>query len=389
MRLLPAHAPPHTALELIHALSLVGKERGHVRDLFETEVKEFLNTDSYMTVATGRRALYLGLKILAIDKGSEVIIPAFTTNIIPMVLAECGIRPVPADVESRTYTLDPESVAKRITSETRAILTDHVFGYPSEIGWLKDLCEDHDLFLVEDAASAFGARYRGTPVGTFGDIGMFSFGYGKSISMGKGGGIVVHSSHDMMRLKSSCRGGRSSAPCLVRTLGAVVLANPLLYGLIGSALKEDLVQHQYMDYRIEIEDTRDLSLLSYALGIQQIRGRLFEVRRKIALTYMDILSRLDAVSVPSEKKEIHAVYTWFFVKTEDEDSRNRICARMRRLGIEPALPRFGFPVSKSFYAPRHASDIPVSRNLSKTLIGLPLRNPISASMLQAIFEVAD
>jgi dTDP-4-amino-4,6-dideoxygalactose transaminase len=389
MRLLPAHAPPHTVQELMYALSLVRKEREHVKDIFETEVKGFLNTDSYFTVGTGRRALYLGLQALPIDKGSEVIIPAFTTNIVPMVLRECGIHPVPADVDNETYTLDPESVANRITPETRAVLTDHAFGYPSQIGWLQDLCEDHHLAFIEDAASAFGARYKGAPVGTFGDFAIFSFGYGKSISMGKGGGIVARSPHDIVRLKSSCEGGRSSALCFTRTLGTIMLANPFLYKFLGSGLKEDMVKHQYVKYRTQIKDARDLSLFSYALGIQQIRGRLFEVRRNIALTYMKTLGRLDTVSVPAEKKDVHAVYTWFFVRVEDENTRDRIGCRMRSLGIEPAVPRFGFPVSESFYAPRYASDTPVSRSLSRTLIGLPLSGGISASMLQALFEVTE
>ncbi|MBU7023407.1 MAG: DegT/DnrJ/EryC1/StrS family aminotransferase [Theionarchaea archaeon] len=389
MRLLPAHAPPHTVQELISALSLVRKERAHVKDIFETEVKGFLETDSYMTVGTGRRALYLGLQTLPIDRGSEVIIPAFTTNIVPMVLTACGIHPVPADVDNETYTLNPESVADRITSDTRAVLTDHAFGYPSQIGWLQDLCEDHHLAFIEDAASAFGARYKGTPVGTFGDFAIFSFGYGKSISMGKGGGIVTRSLNDMQGLKSSREGERSSTLCFMRTLGATMLANPFLYRFLGSALKEDMVKHQYAEYRTQIKDARDLSLFSYALGIQQMRGRLFEVRRTIALTYMKTLGHLDTVSVPAEKKDVIAVYPWFFVRVEDENMRDRIVSRMRGLGIEPAVPRFGFPVSESFYARRYTSDIPVSRSLSRTLIGLPLSDGISTSMLQALFDVTD
>jgi dTDP-4-amino-4,6-dideoxygalactose transaminase len=389
VRLLPAHAPPHTVQELISALSLVRKECAHVKDIFETEVKGFLNTDSYMTVGTGRRALYLGLQTLPVDKGSEVIIPAFTTNIVPMVLTACGIHPVPADVDNVTYTLNPESVADRITPDTRAVLTDHAFGYPSQIDWLQDLCEDHHLAFIEDAASAFGARYKGTPVGTFGDFSIFSFGYGKSISMGKGGGITTQSLNDMQKLKNSREGGRSSALCFMRTLGMIMLANPFLYRFLGSTLKEGMVKHQYTKYRAQIKDTRDLSLFSYALGIQQMRGRLFEVRRTIALRYMKILGNLDTVSVPAEKKDVIAVYTWFFVRVEDENMRDRIECRMRSLGIEPAVPRFGFPVSESFYARRYTSDIPVSRSLSRTLIGVPLSDGISASILQALFDVTD
>ena len=386
--MIPAHAPSHNRHELVKALVILLKgERRSVKDIFEDKVKTLLQTDKYLTVGSGRRALYIGLKSLGIGKGDEVILPAFTTDIVPMVIREREAIPIPADVNLDDYNINIKSVLERISDRTKAILTVHTFGSPSDLKALEEICEDHDLFLVEDAAPAFGAKYHGKPVGTFGVFGMLSFGVGKSISMGTGGGIVVSDENMFKEIKVLIlpKEFKSSAKIFVRILGAILLSNPYLYGAIGSKVKDTIVSHQYDNYKEEIADGMDIPLLSYAIGLQEIEKRVFERRREIALEYNDILKKFDDVYPPIEKKDIYSVYTRYFVRVETEDIRNNICERMRKLGIEPLIPDHGYPISENLYPSRFQDDIPNAKMLSKILIGMPVHRKIHEDKLVKIF----
>jgi perosamine synthetase len=388
MKMIPAHAPPHNKHELVKALAILAKEKRKVKEIFEEKVKEYLKTNNYLTVSSGRRALYIGLKSLGIGKGDEVILPAFTTDIVPMVVRETGAVSIPADVNLDDYNMNLDSVLERISDRTKAILTVHTFGCPSDVKALQEICEDHDLFLVEDAASAFGAKYDGKPVGTFGDFGMISFGVGKSISMGTGGGIIVSDEKMFEEIKEQIllKKFKSSAKILVKILASILLSNPYLYGVVGSKVKDRIVSHQYDNYREEIFDEYDIPLLSYAIGIQELESKVFEKRRKIALECTNIFKKFDDVYPPTEKRNIYSVYIRYFARVESEDMRNDICERMRRSRIEPLIPDHGYPISENLYPSGFQDGIPNAKMLSKTLIGIPVHRKIQEDKLEQIFK---
>ena len=388
MKMIPAHAPPHNKHELVKSLAMLVRKRETVKDIFEDKVKNLLQTDKYLTLSSGRRALYIALKSLGIGKGDEVILPAFTTDIVPMVVREAGAVPVPADVKLDDYNIDVDSVIEHITDRTKAILTVHTFGYPSDVKALREICEDHDLFLIEDAAPAFGAKYEGRPVGTFGDFGIISFGVGKSISMGTGGGLIVSDEKMFEGIKERIvpKEFKSSVKIFVKISGSILLSNPYLYGVIGCKVKDGIVSHQYDNYKEEILDGGDISLLSYAIGIQEIERRVFKRRREIALEYTDILRKFDDVYPPVEKRNIYPVYTRYFIRVKTEDMRNNICERMRKSGIEPLIPDHGYPISENLYPSKYQDDIPNARMLSETLIGIPVHRKITKDRLAKIFN---
>lgn len=390
MKMIPAHAPPHNKHELVRALAILVRERERVKikEIFEDKVKNLLQTDKYLTLSSGRRALYIGLKGLGIGKGDEVILPAFTTDIVPMVVRETGAMPIPADVNLDDYNIDPNSVLERISNRTKAILTVHTFGCPSDLKALKEISEDRNIFLIEDAAPAFGAKYDGKPVGTFGDFGLISFGVGKSISMGTGGGIVVSDEKLFKEIKEQLlpKEFKSSSKILVKILGSMLLSNPYLYGVVGCKVKNTIVSHQYDNYREEIVNAKDIPLLSYAIGIQEIETKVFERRRKIAVEYTDIFKKFNGIYPPAEKRDIYSVYTRYFVRVKTEDMRNNICERMRKLGIEPLIPDHGYPISENLYPSKFQEDIPNAKTLSKTLIGIPVHVKIAEDKLLKTFK---
>ena len=390
MKMIPAHAPPHNTHELVKSAAiLVGeRERIKIKAIFEDKVKTVLQTDKYLTLSSGRRALYIGLKSLGIGKGDEVILPAFTTDIVPMVIGETGAVPIPVDASSDDYNIDPNSVLERISNKAKAILTVHTFGYPSDIKALREICEDHNLFLVEDAAPAFGAKYDGKPVGTFGDFGIISFGVGKSISMGTGGGIIVSDEKlfNEIRGRNLPKEFKSSIKIFVKICGSILLSNPYLYGVVGCKVKDTIISHQYDNYKEEIIDGEDISLLSYAIGLQEIERKVFERRRGIALEYTNLLKKFKGIYPPVEKRNIYSVYTRYFVRVETEDRRDDICERIRKSGIEPLIPEHGYPISENLYPSKFQDDIPNAKMLSKILIGIPVHVKIAEDKLIKIFK---
>lgn len=141
--------------------------------------------------SSGTAAIHAALMAVGISPGDEVITSPITDmgTVIPILFQ--GAVPVFADLNPRTYTLCPDAVAQRITARTRAVLAVHLWGNSCDMDALRDLCQEHHLWLIEDCAQAFGCRYRGQPTGTLGHIGCFSLNEFKHISCGDGGIVIT------------------------------------------------------------------------------------------------------------------------------------------------------------------------------------------------------
>ncbi|MGD2041944.1 MAG: DegT/DnrJ/EryC1/StrS family aminotransferase [Anaerolineae bacterium] len=143
-----------------------------------------------LAVNSGTTALLTALVGLGIGPGDEVIVPGFTFVASMSSVVYAGAVPVLAEVD-RTLNLDPEDVTKKITSRTKAIMAVHMMGNPARLDELKAIATEHGLFLVEDCAQAFGASYKGQPVGSLGHVGTFSFNVFKTVTSGDGGMIIT------------------------------------------------------------------------------------------------------------------------------------------------------------------------------------------------------
>ncbi|WP_243664655.1 DegT/DnrJ/EryC1/StrS family aminotransferase [Rhodothermus marinus] len=149
--------------------------RGPIVARFEEELAAYLGCRFALGVGNGTDALQLAYMALDLKPGDEVIVPAFTFVATAEAAALLGIRPVFADIDPRTFNLDPASVEARISPRTRAIVPVHLFGQAADLTPLLELAERHRLFVIEDNAQAIGAAYRDRKTGTFGHIGCLSF----------------------------------------------------------------------------------------------------------------------------------------------------------------------------------------------------------------------
>jgi dTDP-4-amino-4,6-dideoxygalactose transaminase len=159
---------------------------------FEREFSAVVNSAECVAVNSGTSALHLAFLAAGIGAGDEVIVPSFSFAATANAVCLAGATPVFADVDRRTFNIDPVHVATLITPRTRAIMPVHLYGQSADMTALHQLATKHDLLLFEDAAQAVGASWAGTPVGSFGIAASFSFYPTKNMTSGEGGMVTTH-----------------------------------------------------------------------------------------------------------------------------------------------------------------------------------------------------
>lgn len=168
---------------------------------FEADFARYKGVDQAVAVNSCTAALHLSILAAGIGPGDEVITTPLTFAATVNAIIHAGATPVLADVDPHTMNIDPERVAERITSRTRAILPVHFAGHPCDMDALGALSAEHGLKLIEDCAHAIETEYRGKKAGTFGDFGCFSFYVTKNVVTGEGGMVLTASAEDAARVK--------------------------------------------------------------------------------------------------------------------------------------------------------------------------------------------
>jgi dTDP-4-amino-4,6-dideoxygalactose transaminase len=170
---------------------------------FEEAFARYLGSAHCIAVNSGTSALHLALLAAGVGPGDEVITVPMTFIATSWAISYVGATPVFVDLDPLTYTLDPSQIEKRITSRTKAILPVHLYGQTADLEPISEICRCHSLVLIEDAAQAHGAMYRGKNAGTFGLCGCFSFYPAKNLgAYGEGGAVVTDDPHVAARLRS-------------------------------------------------------------------------------------------------------------------------------------------------------------------------------------------
>jgi perosamine synthetase len=157
---------------------------------FERAFAAQLDVEDAVAASYGRMAFYYTLKAFDFPPGSEVIVPALTFWVVPEMVRLAGLTPVPADIDRRTFNLDPSAFRRAITDRTVAVVPTHLYGLPCDMNAIMSIANQHKLAVIEDCAHALGARYRGRPVGTFGEASFFSLQTLKPLNT-YGGGMAI------------------------------------------------------------------------------------------------------------------------------------------------------------------------------------------------------
>ncbi len=166
-------------------------KKGDSTQKLEKEFRSYLGVNNVFVFNSGRSALLAILDALGIGKGQEVLLQGFTCNAVINPILKSGAKPVFVDID-HTLNLDPNDLKKKITSNSKAVIIQHSFGWPAQIDEIMKIAEENNLFLIEDCAHALGARYKEKLCGTFGDVAFFSFGRDKIVSSVFGGLAVTN-----------------------------------------------------------------------------------------------------------------------------------------------------------------------------------------------------
>jgi perosamine synthetase len=166
--------------------------KGKFISQFEDKFAAYIGVKHATTVSNGTVAIHLALLALGIGSGDEVIVPTLTYIASVNAIVYTGATPVFVDSVADTWQMDPEDVKRKITPRTKAVMAVHLYGHACDMPALKQICEENDLFLIEDCAEAIGTKWGDKYVGTFGDISTFSFFGNKTITTGEGGMVVTN-----------------------------------------------------------------------------------------------------------------------------------------------------------------------------------------------------
>jgi perosamine synthetase len=193
---IPIYQPSLTGNERRYLLECLDStwisSKGRFIGEFEHRFSDFVGVRHAATVCNGTVALHLALVSLGIGPGDEVIVPTLTYIASVNAITYTGATPVFVDSLADTWQMDPHDVRRKISPKTRAIMAVHLYGHPCDMDALRSIARESGVYLIEDCAEAIGTLYRGQHVGTFGDVGTFSFFGNKTITTGEGGMVVTN-----------------------------------------------------------------------------------------------------------------------------------------------------------------------------------------------------
>ena len=273
-----------------------------VQDL-EQELQQYLGVKNALLVANGTAALHLALVALGVCAGDEVIVPAFTFPATANVVELVGAKTVLVDVRLDDFCIDVDLIEKAITSKTKAIIPVHEFGQPAQMEAIMDIARKYDLHVIEDAACALGAEYKGVKIGSFGVFGCFSLHPRKAITSGEGGIVVTN--NDELAEK-------------IRTL-----RNHGIYSHDGCT---DFIAAGF-NYR--------LTDFQAAMCLPQFRvlDQLINKRISQASLYRSGLE-FSGIILPKEFKERKTTFQTYHILLDSYEKRNHLITYLKENGIE-------------------------------------------------------
>jgi perosamine synthetase len=324
---------------------------------FESLFAEKMGSRYGIACANGTVALHLALATLGLDPGDEVIIPTFTMIATANAVTYCNAVPVLVDSEMGTWNMDPEQIEAKITPRTRAITVVHTYGHPVDMDAINEIAARHGLFVLEDAAEAHGAVYKGRPVGSLGDAASFSF-YGNKIVTTGEGGMITTNREDVARLAWNLRDHAFST--------------------------ERHFWHRFVGFNYRMTN------LQAAVGLAQTEQMesFVHARRQHAALYTRLLREIPGVVTPPEASWARNVYWMYGILLDPEFgiSRDELRVRLARRGIE----------TRTFFIPMHCQPIyfeqyrgqryPVAEDLCRRGLYLPSASGLTEEQVRIVVD---
>lgn len=329
---------------------------------FEGGFAGFCGSKYGVAVMNGTAALQLALAALGIRGGDEVIVPDLTFVATANAVKYLGATPVFVDSEPDTWNVSPEKIAAAVTKKTKAIIPVHLYGHPCDMDAIMEIAGKHNLLIIEDAAEAHGAEYKGRKAGSMGDVGCFSFYGNKILTTGEGGMCVTSDAEIAERMRF---------------------------------LRDHAMSHEKRYWHTEVGYNLRMTNVQAAIGVAQLERIEKLIAKKIAdaRLYNSLLQNVKGLSVQPQMPWAKSVYWMHSVLVDEREfgcSRDELMAGLKESGID----------SRPFFYPMHQlppyknghsdKDFPVAVRLSRAGINLPSAVQLSEQDIRYVCEaIAD
>lgn len=325
---------------------------------FERQFQEYLGNSCHCcAVSNGTAALHLALLCADIKIGDEVIIPGLTFVADLNVVVMTGATPVLADVKSlQDWNINPQDVEKKISQKTKAVIAVHYAGMPCDMDELSNICRKHHLVLIEDAAHAPGAVYKGKKCGTMGNFGCFSFFSNKNLSTGEGGMVAAKDKNNIEKIKLLRSHGMTSMT-IDRHKGRSISYDVTMPGL---------------NYRIDE--------IKSALGLVQL-GKLDNSNKKRIILIQHYIKKLEGIkeitipwkNFPDDRTGSGHIFP---VLLSQKTDRKSFITSLKEKGIQTSI---HYPCFRNFsgYQTRFSKGLDISDQISERVVTLPLYPALS------------
>lgn len=278
---------------------------------FEKTVADYVGAKYAVAIANGTAALHAACFAAGITKGDEVITTPITFAASSNCVLYCGAKPVFADIKKDTYNIDPDDIQRKITNRTKAIIAVHYTGQPCSMDEIYNIAKKHNLIVIEDAAHALGADYKGKKVGSISDMTTFSFHPVKHITTGEGGMITTNNENLYKRL--------------------------VLFRSHGITRNKDIMtadEGAWFYQQLELGFNYRITDIQCALGISQMK-RLDEFvlkRRGLVERYNEAFKHNSNIIIPKQKEDCHNSYHLYVIQIKNKN-RKIIFDKLRNAGI--------------------------------------------------------
>lgn len=317
-------------------------------EALESEIAAYCRCSHAVGVSSGTDALLAALMAIDVRAGDEVITSAYSFSATASSIARLGATPVFADIDPRTYNVDPNAIEAGISARTRAIIPVHLFGQMANMPAVMDIARRHNLVVIEDAAQAIGAELRGGRAGSIGDMACFSFYPSKNLgAFGDAGMVTTNNAELAARLK------------LIRNHGFETKYHNLI---LGGNFRLDEIQAAVLRVKLKYLD------------------RWTEARRTNAGIYRETLGRPNSVELPYEIPDSRHIYNQFVVRSKE---RENLIGKLKeaRIGCDVYYP-VPLPFLPCFQELDHkAGDFPASEAAARESLALPIYPELTAEMI--------
>jgi len=305
-------------------------------DLFESEFAAYSEVKYCIGVGNGLEALHLLLHAYNIGPGDEVIVPSNTFIATWLAVSQCGATPVPVEPDVKSHNIDPALVAAAITPRTRAIMPVHLYGQPADMDPINEIAVKHGLIVIEDAAQAQGARYKGRRAGSLGHSAGTSFYPGKNLgALGDGGAVLTNDNAIADKVRR------------LRNYGSTVKYQ---HDLAGYNSRLDELQAAFLREKLKVLDKWNAK------------------RREIAITYSSLVEGCNCV-LPFVPEFAEPVWHLYVIRSKQRDA---LKAHLEQQGISTVI-HYPIPPHQQACYPQHESyNQPVAEMLAGEVLSLPM-----------------